>query len=1225
MSFFHLLLSAGQGIPYPNVQANNILVTGITSTSLSFSWTNGNGESRIMLIRESSLVSNSPSDNTTYTANSIFGSGSQVGIGNYVVFNGVGNTVTITGLTPNTDYFVRVFEYNGSSGSERYFVNSATNNPISELTFTTQFQLKLDEADILGVSKPTLTGIGGQIEYNGRIRDLIIADKWDVNDKIYLIPNNAGIRFAEIELKNPSGPRLTEVANGGALIFDPIQGVKSDGLAYWDAGFALSSLSGYQADDCFIGAVFYEPLANAQSMGSRGASSIRAVITPRDASDRFVTIINSGTALQTTYVLEPEFNYLSVKRDAGTQTNTANETITSQAIASTSVPTQTYFVLGQNNNGVILAGSQIQSPLAFLCIGPKEGDGTLEIVRDFFTEPPPPPVGEFQFGNLEQIHPDETFDQILQRRSDNLTVFKQYCDAYKVTGEVLNIPNGERLEMYIEPTITVDLTDGTINILEDETLTINNEGEIVFYPFTLDMKRFTVFNVKYGGTLNLNGDWTGQDIQGKFETYNITFQKDGNPKLLQINSTVRSGFWEGLSNGDIFFVNFAHETQGAEVTIDSIDALAGTITTVEDLPGSPNLNNQYTTGGFIFPRTISFTDYQQYGQFWIYDLHRCYFVYSIPPNQSSPPIVTINLTNFSIYGFARQISVSLANGLIKYFGTSCTHERSEISVNFFSRGTANYQRYDFTEVDNLYFIDCGTLAGGSISAITAGDILGSGAYIHPNIIVRGGSATDPNDLTVGILRLHNNIGTSFRQYSFGGDNPVILGDPEYRSEFGLIDCIDNIEADVRTSNLIPTRITELRNASANVNLHYETTINGGNIIGPAYANPNESNDQGLFETNIVLNNMTIYCPLAFDVSGNIQLNNCDILIEVADVNSKTTFNIISDLPNVEIIDCTLIPNASISRYTPGGAEPPSAVFGKSLIFAGNIPEESETLNLGYIENTNILDNDFYCGYIIQEDDGFASYENRNRKFVIKDSDLRISRFSDYTQLRENFTNQVEVDNSRINSPRMVQSTSERPFKYSPRTTSVSKTISDGIIEFDFENEINITGGGTLHTLFPILYNGASKINCSMWYDGTIRLNAVGTSFTISNAGNIDQNVVVNAGNFIELTGSRDIIGILTPTSIVLATSDGTLTQIKNTLAALVGIDRRYVEVTNITSDEVATVDANGDIVGVNTYGIFDNRTGSFDILFNTPVPNGQTVTLNYQYYSTISYKGVWKG
>jgi len=63
-------------------------------------------------------------DGTTYSADPDFGSGSQIGSGNYVAYLGTGTSVTIYALTPSTNYYVAVYELNGSGGSENYLTTS---------------------------------------------------------------------------------------------------------------------------------------------------------------------------------------------------------------------------------------------------------------------------------------------------------------------------------------------------------------------------------------------------------------------------------------------------------------------------------------------------------------------------------------------------------------------------------------------------------------------------------------------------------------------------------------------------------------------------------------------------------------------------------------------------------------------------------------------------------------------------------------------------------------------------------------------------------------------------------------------------------------------------------------------------------------------------------------------------------------------------------------------
>jgi endonuclease G len=177
----------------PTVQASNLTFSNIGATSMTVSWTNGNGSARLVLARQGSPVDAAPADGTSYTANSAYGSGSEIfppaapttttvsrtgtttarpttttttqkttrattfsklssvstsgvantttstndttGVlgaptvaavgGNFVVFAGSGNSVTVTNLQPSTTYYFAVFEYNGSNAGTNYL----TTNP----------------------------------------------------------------------------------------------------------------------------------------------------------------------------------------------------------------------------------------------------------------------------------------------------------------------------------------------------------------------------------------------------------------------------------------------------------------------------------------------------------------------------------------------------------------------------------------------------------------------------------------------------------------------------------------------------------------------------------------------------------------------------------------------------------------------------------------------------------------------------------------------------------------------------------------------------------------------------------------------------------------------------------------------------------------------------------------------------------------------------------------
>ncbi len=88
---------------------------------------------RVAFIKTGNTGTLYPVDGTTYTADTVFGEGSALS-GWYCIYNGVGDTLTVTGLTPDTEYRVIVFEYSGDPGNEVYSTDAAENNPAN---FTT--------------------------------------------------------------------------------------------------------------------------------------------------------------------------------------------------------------------------------------------------------------------------------------------------------------------------------------------------------------------------------------------------------------------------------------------------------------------------------------------------------------------------------------------------------------------------------------------------------------------------------------------------------------------------------------------------------------------------------------------------------------------------------------------------------------------------------------------------------------------------------------------------------------------------------------------------------------------------------------------------------------------------------------------------------------------------------------------------------------------------------
>ncbi|MDH3519669.1 MAG: hypothetical protein OEM49_04360, partial [Myxococcales bacterium] len=140
----------------------------VTSAGMRVSWTpagTGPGDGAIVLVKQGSAVDASPVDGTAHTANSVFGSGEQIGSGNYVVFRGAGTQVDVSGLAPSTTYFVAVYAYAGSSAPS---INYQQDTP------ATGSQATLAGGSLPTLSSPTVSAVaatsatlGATIDSNG--------------------------------------------------------------------------------------------------------------------------------------------------------------------------------------------------------------------------------------------------------------------------------------------------------------------------------------------------------------------------------------------------------------------------------------------------------------------------------------------------------------------------------------------------------------------------------------------------------------------------------------------------------------------------------------------------------------------------------------------------------------------------------------------------------------------------------------------------------------------------------------------------------------------------------------------------------------------------------------------------------------------------------------------------------------------------------------------------
>lgn len=99
----------------PTTQASSFSFSNVTTSSVDISFNRGNGNGGVLVVARATTAPTGPTSGTSYTANSIFGSGSTTAAGSYVLYNSNAAgpvTFNVTGLTGGTSYQFGIYEYN---------------------------------------------------------------------------------------------------------------------------------------------------------------------------------------------------------------------------------------------------------------------------------------------------------------------------------------------------------------------------------------------------------------------------------------------------------------------------------------------------------------------------------------------------------------------------------------------------------------------------------------------------------------------------------------------------------------------------------------------------------------------------------------------------------------------------------------------------------------------------------------------------------------------------------------------------------------------------------------------------------------------------------------------------------------------------------------------------------------------------------------------------------
>lgn len=153
----------------PATPASGISFSNVSATQMQIDWSsNGSGDGVIVVMKQANPVDTDPTDGTEHTANTVFGSGAELGSTNYVVFRGSGSSVVVTDLTPDTAYHVAVYAYAGS-GTGIAGINYQQDGPAvsSHSTLSEFAPPNVANPSISAVTDTTAT-LGGEVTFTNK-------------------------------------------------------------------------------------------------------------------------------------------------------------------------------------------------------------------------------------------------------------------------------------------------------------------------------------------------------------------------------------------------------------------------------------------------------------------------------------------------------------------------------------------------------------------------------------------------------------------------------------------------------------------------------------------------------------------------------------------------------------------------------------------------------------------------------------------------------------------------------------------------------------------------------------------------------------------------------------------------------------------------------------------------------------------------------------------------
>jgi hypothetical protein len=152
----------------PDLQPTGLGFSGMTSSSMTISWTPESGDGSIVVVRQGGLPTADPVDFTHHGAvANPWNGGEDLGGGNYVVHRGSGSSVTVEGLAAVQTYGVAVYAYAGSGATSPDGINYQQTAPLTGSDTTPPGLPSLSAPEISGFATATSADLGATIDSDG--------------------------------------------------------------------------------------------------------------------------------------------------------------------------------------------------------------------------------------------------------------------------------------------------------------------------------------------------------------------------------------------------------------------------------------------------------------------------------------------------------------------------------------------------------------------------------------------------------------------------------------------------------------------------------------------------------------------------------------------------------------------------------------------------------------------------------------------------------------------------------------------------------------------------------------------------------------------------------------------------------------------------------------------------------------------------------------------------